>query len=96
MHVKIQADYAERNDGERVMTMPTTPMRHSPAFDIVAQARGRRSDCSAGSCPRASSAHLTFVAKERNRQCRLTLRREVNHYLFVTLWVNLTYQSLNL
>ena len=44
MHVKIQADYAERNDGERVMTMPTTPIRHSPAFDIVAKARGRRSD----------------------------------------------------
>ena len=48
---------------------------------------GRYTDCSAGSCPRASSAHLTFFAKERNRQCKLTLRREVNHYLLVTLWV---------
>jgi hypothetical protein len=48
LHLKTQADYAERNDGERVMTTHTTPMRHSPAFDIVAKARGRRSDCSAG------------------------------------------------
>ncbi len=48
---------------------------------------GRYTVCSAGSCPRASSAHLTLFGKKRNRQCRLTLRREVNHYLLVTLWV---------
>jgi hypothetical protein len=35
----------------------------------------------------ASSAHLTFFAKERNRQCRLTRCREVNHYLLVSIWV---------
>jgi hypothetical protein len=29
----------------------------------------------------------TLFGKKRNRQCRLTLRREVNHYLLVTLWV---------
>jgi hypothetical protein len=46
-----------------------------------------RYTCSAGSCPRASSAHLTLVDKKRNRQCGLTLGREVNHYLLVTLWV---------
>jgi hypothetical protein len=48
---------------------------------------GRYTVCSAGSCPRASSAHLTFFAKERNRQCRLTRCCEVNHYLLVSIWV---------
>jgi hypothetical protein len=48
---------------------------------------GRYTVCSAGSCPRASSAHLTLFGKKRNRQCGLTFRGEVNHYLLVTLWV---------
>jgi hypothetical protein len=40
--------------------------------------------CSAGSCPPAQVRTQRLVGKDRNRQCRLTLRREVNHYLLVT------------
>ena len=38
------------------------------------------------------SSHLTFFTKERNRQCRLTFRREVHHHLLVTLWMLFTPQ----
>jgi hypothetical protein len=35
--------------------------------------------------PRVPGSHLTFFAEERNRQCRVTPRGEVDHHLLVTL-----------
>ena len=43
LHLKTQSDYPGQNDAEHVMITLTTPMRHSPAFDILAT--------SGASCP---------------------------------------------